>query len=137
MLESLQNIVDRVAPELSKHIMKEEIQYQEFAFRWVNCLLVREFSMEITFRIWDSYLARHNHVATTHIYVCAAMMEFLSAKLIPLNHSEFVIFLQSIDPASWTKDSIEEIFAQAYVYEGMFSRSPSHLKSASMPSLLK
>lgn len=137
MLESLQNVVDRVAPKLSQHIIQEEIQYQEFAFRWVNCLLVREFSMEITFRIWDSYLAKHNHVATTHIYVCAAILDYLQDQLIPLNHSDFVMHLQSIEPNSWSKDTIEEIFAQAYVYEGMFSRSPSHLKSASMPSLLK
>ena len=137
MLENLQNVVDRVNPELSKHIIDEDIQYQEFAFRWINCLLVREFSVSIIFRIWDNYLSHHNRIATTHVYVCAALMESMSYKLTPLNHAEFVILMQGIDPDGWKPEEIEEILAQAYVYERMFSSSPSHLRSSSMPSLIK
>jgi len=134
MLESLQKVIDRVDPALSKHISCEEIQYQEFAFRWMNCLLVREFSVPMLFRLWDTYLSHHSKIAVSHVYVCAAMMTAMSRKIIGLSHAEFVMKMQAIDPDGWTPNEMEMIIAQAYVYERMFSQSPSHLKSSSMPS---
>ena len=28
----------------------------QFAFRWMNCLLMREISVQNTIRMWDTYL---------------------------------------------------------------------------------
>lgn len=136
MLESLENVMDRVDPALSKAMKEQEIQYQEFAFRWMNCLLVREFSVPLLFRLWDSYLSNHSKISTTHVFVCAAMLTKLSPRLKGLSHADFVLEVQSIDPDSWTVNDIDEINAQAYVYERMFSHSPSHMRSASMPSFV-
>jgi hypothetical protein len=30
----------------------------QFAFRWMNCLLMREISVPNTIRMWDTYLVR-------------------------------------------------------------------------------
>ena len=30
----------------------------QFAFRWMNCLLMREISVQNTIRMWDTYLVR-------------------------------------------------------------------------------
>jgi len=30
----------------------------QFAFRWMNCLLMREISVKNTMRMWDTYLVR-------------------------------------------------------------------------------
>lgn len=135
MLENLEKVVDRVDPALGKKIHDEEIQYQEFAFRWMNCLLVREFSMGVLFRLWDLYLSNHSKIATTHVYVCAAMLETLAPKLLGLSHAEFVVELQSIDPEKWTMADMEMITAQAYVYEQTCKARPSHIRSASMPAM--
>lgn len=137
MLERLQQIIDRVDPQLSKHFQNEEMQYSEFAFRWMNCLLVREFSLPLIFRLWDSYLSSPNKIATTHVYVCAALMTTLSPRFLSLSHVELVLMIQSINPDEWTIDKLNEIIAQAYVYEKMFGHSPSHLKSPSIPELRK
>ena len=136
MLESLENVMDRVDPLLSKAMKEQEIQYQEFAFRWMNCLLVREFSVPLVFRLWDSYLSNHSKISTTHVFVCAALLTTLSPRLKGLSHADFVLEVQSIDPDSWTVKDIDEIIAQAYVYERMFSHSPSHMRSASMPAFV-
>lgn len=129
MLEKLQLIIERVDPVLHQHLIKEEIMYQEFAFRWMNCLLVREFSIPLIFRLWDNYLSSPNKISSTHVYVCAALMTHLTPKFLPLNHSELILFIQSLDPDDWKPDQIETILAQAYVYDKMFSNSPSHLKA--------
>ncbi|KAH0790851.1 TBC domain containing protein [Histomonas meleagridis] len=135
MLDQLSKVIDRVDPKLNEHLREEEIEYQEFAFRWMNCLLVREFSIPLIFRLWDSYLSNHTKISSTHVYTCAALMVALSPKIIKLQHSDFVMKIQSIDPESWTLNDMEMIIAQAYVYEKMFSHSPSHLRSSSMPVL--
>jgi hypothetical protein len=129
MLQSLSVVIERTTPELAAWIRQEEIQYQEFAFRWMNCLLVREFPAPLLFRLWDSYISNNSTIASTHVYVCAALMSSLSAKLVGLSHAEFVIKLQSIDPEGWSVEDLDMILAQAFCYENMFARSPSHLKS--------
>ncbi|KAH0790399.1 TBC domain containing protein [Histomonas meleagridis] len=137
MLESLSTVIDRVDPALSRHIRDEGIQYQEFAFRWMNCFLVREFPMELIFRLWDFYLSNHTKISTTHVYICAALMTTLSPKLCGLSHSEFIVQIQSLHKNKWTIQDLDVIIAQAYVYEKMFSRSPSHLRSSSLPNFDK
>ena len=135
MLERLEEVIQQANPELAQHISDEGLQYQEFAFRWMNCLLVREFSVAIIFRIWDNYLAHPNRIVSTHVYICAAMMTCMAYKLMPLNHAEFVILMQGITPEGWHQEEIEEILAQAYVYETKYSPA-KRMRSASTSVLV-
>ncbi|OHT09182.1 TBC domain containing protein [Tritrichomonas foetus] len=132
MMEKLQQVVARVDPELANWIEEEGIQYQEFAFRWLNCLLVREFEMPLLLRLWDSYLANSAAIANTHVYVCAAMLTKMAAvyHLKGESHAEFVIKIQQAEAAAWTTTDMDEIIAQAYVYEKMFSQAPAHFKNS-------
>ena len=34
------------------------VDYLQFAFRWMNNLLMREFPLKCVIRLWDSYLVR-------------------------------------------------------------------------------
>jgi hypothetical protein len=40
----------------------------QFAFRWMNCLLMRELSVQNTIRMWDTYLVRWQ-LTTTYPYL--------------------------------------------------------------------
>jgi hypothetical protein len=99
----------------------------------MNCLLVREFTVELVFRLWDSYLSNHLKIASTHVYVCAALLNKLAPTLTGLGHGEFITELQTLTPESWAIDDLEEVLAQSYVYEKLFADSPSHLRSSSVP----
>ena len=35
---------------------EQGVEYMQFAFRWMNCLLMREISVKCTIRMWDTYL---------------------------------------------------------------------------------
>lgn len=39
------------------HMEAEGIDFLQFAFRWVNCLLIREVPFAAALRLWDTYLA--------------------------------------------------------------------------------
>lgn len=43
---------------LSAHLEQEGVEFMQFAFRWMNCLLMREITVKNTIRMWDTYLVR-------------------------------------------------------------------------------
>lgn len=45
----------KIAP-LAAHLESENVEFMQFAFRWMNCLLMREISVQNTIRMWDTYL---------------------------------------------------------------------------------
>lgn len=44
--------------DLADHLVREGVDYVQFAFRWVNCLLQREVPLALSLRLWDTYLVR-------------------------------------------------------------------------------
>ena len=53
---------DPVAP-LAAHFEEQGVEFMQFAFRWMNCLLMREMSVTCTIRMWDTYLVSIVHTA--------------------------------------------------------------------------
>lgn len=47
----------RTAP-LAAHLKTQHVEFMQFAFRWMNCLLMRELSVRNIVRMWDTYLVR-------------------------------------------------------------------------------
>jgi hypothetical protein len=45
-----------VEEPLVAHLEREGLQFIQFAFRWVNCLLLREVPFALAVRLWDTYL---------------------------------------------------------------------------------
>jgi hypothetical protein len=48
----------RLLDPLATHMDEHGVEYMQFAFRWMNCLLMREISVKCTIRMWDTYLVR-------------------------------------------------------------------------------
>ena len=129
MISNLENVVAKVDPDLSKLFKEQGVGIDQFAFRWINCLLVREFPLSMLLRIWDLYVSQVTKIASTHVFVCAAMLDLLAPK-IKKNPSECLIFMQSLTPESWTQEELETVLAQAYVFERTLSFSPVHPRSS-------
>lgn len=55
--------------------------YIQFAFRWMNCLLMRELPQRAVVRAWDTYLAEENGFESFHVYVSAALLCHFSSAL--------------------------------------------------------
>lgn len=41
---------------LHEHLTKNNVEYLQFSFRWMNNLLMRELPLRCTIRLWDTYL---------------------------------------------------------------------------------
>ncbi len=52
----LRDLTMRIDAGLARHLEAEGVQFIQFSFRWMNCLLMREVSVRNTIRMWDTYM---------------------------------------------------------------------------------
>jgi hypothetical protein len=52
----LRDLTSRIDKSLATHMEKEGVEFIQFSFRWMNCLLMREVSVGNVVRMWDTYL---------------------------------------------------------------------------------
>ena len=55
-VKALQDLTTRIDASLAKHLESEGVEYMQFSFRWMNCLLMRELNIGSVIRMWDTYL---------------------------------------------------------------------------------
>lgn len=53
---ALHDLTARIDEPLAKHLEQESVEFIQFSFRWMNCLLMREISVRNTIRMWDTYM---------------------------------------------------------------------------------
>lgn len=57
LVSLLSRVMSRVDAALHEHLTRHSVQYLQFAFRWMNNLLIRELPLRCIVRLWDTYLA--------------------------------------------------------------------------------
>jgi len=125
---ALRDLTARIDSKLSKHLEAEGVEFIQFSFRWMNCLLMREISVHNVIRMWDTYLAEEQGFSEFHLYVCAAFLVKWSAKLVNVDFQEIMMFLQSLPTKDWTEKDIELLLSEAFIWQSLFKGSSAHLK---------
>ncbi|ROV96450.1 hypothetical protein VSDG_05390 [Cytospora chrysosperma] len=127
-VRALQDLTARIDAGLARHFEKEHVEFIQFSFRWMNCLLMREISVKNTIRMWDTYMAEENGFSEFHLYVCAAFLVKWSDKLVKMDFQEIMMFLQSLPTRDWTEKDIELLLSEAYIWQSLFKGSAAHLR---------
>lgn len=125
----LSELVGRVDAPLRRHLEDEGLDFLQFAFRWMNCLLMRELPFPLIVRVWDTYLSEPDGFALFHVYVCAALLVSFSKELQKMDFQDLVMFLQRLPTDRWTNRDIDVVLSQAYLWRAIFGASPSHLQN--------
>lgn len=55
-VKALRDLTKRIDAGLAKHLESEGVEFMQFSFRWMNCLLMREMNIKSTIRMWDTYM---------------------------------------------------------------------------------
>ena len=125
-INKIQDITKKIDPELNKHFLKEDIKYTHFSFRWVYCLLVREFPLRVGMRLFDSYISDDRGFDILHIYICAAIILKWSKKIKKMKFNELMMFLQNIPTKEWVEADIDMLVAEAHVFRLLYEDSKGH-----------
>lgn len=130
MIAKLKEIVRRIDETLYRHLEKEGLDFLQFSFRWMNCLLLREFPLHCVVRLWDTYIAEPSEgFSTFHVYVCAVFLIYWSPQLKQMDFQQLMLFMQKLPTGKWRTQEIETLLAEAYVLKSLFHASPKHLST--------
>ncbi|DBA00215.1 TPA: hypothetical protein N0F65_007840 [Lagenidium giganteum] len=128
MVQRMEELVHRLDTALVQHIVEQEgVQFVQFAFRWMNCLLMREVPLNAIIRLWDTYLCEDNGFESFHVYVCAAILMLFGEQLKSMEFQDLVLFLQNLPTKDWVEDEIDPLLSRAYILQTYFADAPSHL----------
>jgi hypothetical protein len=101
---------------LYQHLAALEVDFLHFGFRWLVCLLVREFPLTGVITIWDDFFTQ-SLLPDPGIWCCylgASLLDSLSAELLKLTSFEAVIiFLQKSPSSSYDGPRISQLLARA------------------------
>jgi len=127
MVQRLTEIVRRVDETLFRHLEQQGLDFLQFSFRWMNCLLLREFPLPCVVRLWDTYIAEPEGFSNFHVYVCAVFLIYWSPQLKQMDFQQLMLFMQKLPTGKWRKREIETLLAEAFVLKSLFHQAPSHL----------
>ena len=67
------------------------------SFKWVSTLLIREFPLNLTFRLFDTLISDDDGFSFFLSYICATLFLKWSGKLKKLEFMELMMFLQDLN----------------------------------------
>ena len=128
-VSELKTLISKIDSDLIRHFDSEGIEFVQFAFRWINCLLMRELPMQLIVRMWDTYLSEQPlGFNTFHTYVCAAFLIRFSKELKLKDFQEILLFLQNPPTSSWKEKDVELMLSEAYIWQTLYKNAAAHLK---------
>ncbi|XP_049627719.1 LOW QUALITY PROTEIN: TBC1 domain family member 22A [Suncus etruscus] len=128
-VQMLEELVSRIDEPLHHHLDQHEVRYLQFAFRWMNNLLMRELPLRCTVRLWDTYQSEPEGFSHFHLYVCAAfLLRWRREILGERDFQELLLFLQNLPTAQWGDADVSLLLADAYRLQFAFADAPNHYK---------
>ncbi|GAA5934461.1 uncharacterized protein JCM15063_004583 [Sporobolomyces koalae] len=120
-VKKMESLCNRVDARLAKHLQAEGVEFIQFAFRWMNCLLMRELSVKNIVRMWDTYLAEGGDAFSEfHLYVCLSFLVKWSEQLRTMDFQSIIMFLQSLPTRDWKDSNTELLLSEAFMWSRTF-----------------
>jgi hypothetical protein len=122
---NLRELTGRIDSGLVQHLDLENVEFIQFSFRWMNCLLMREMSVQCTTRMWDTYMAEGPlGFPEFHLYVCTAFLVRWAKELKELDFQGIMMFIQALPTQNWGDKEIEVLLSEAFLWKSLWSHSP-------------
>jgi TBC1 domain family member 2 len=124
----LKGVIRRDDPSLAKHFDSQNVLFEQFAFRWINCFLLREFSLSLATRLFDTFIAEGDQFGIFNVYVSSALLRSYSDSLQKMEFQDMLTFLQNLPTRSrWKEENVTELLAKAFQLKCLYDSSRSHL----------
>ena len=125
----VQELVGRVEAPTAAHLEKEGVEFMQFAFRWANCLLLRELPFKLGQRLWDTYLSEGAALKEFLVYVLSSFLLSWAPQLRSMEFQDLIMFLQRVPTSEWTESDVELVLSRAFMWRASFQGATSHFAS--------
>ncbi|KGG51024.1 hypothetical protein DI09_47p20 [Mitosporidium daphniae] len=127
-ISKLEDLMARIDPFLLSHLKEQGVELNQFAFRWINCLLIRELPFRLVIRLWDTCFAEgEDGFLNFYTYITASFFMTWSNK-------DILLLLQNLPTGNWTDEQISVLCSEAFILMELFSKTKGHIKCQSAPS---
>jgi hypothetical protein len=123
-MSMLDQILERIQPKLHKHLKDSHVELVQFAYRWINCLLLREVSLKLAVRVWDTCLSEGGFCEYFVFFLASILVSFSQEMLGRHDFQELLIFLQNLPTQSWDTRSISMLCSEAHVWRSINKTQP-------------
>ncbi|CAJ1031727.1 putative Rab-GTPase-TBC domain containing protein [Leishmania utingensis] len=133
MMRHLAAVVQAADPPLYHCLVNVlQLQFEQFSFRWMNCLLMRELTETQSLRLLDAYLSDEaRRWSVTHVYVCAALLLRWGPQLMAFSEDYIsaLRFLQAPPTEQLSLRDIQDVLSEAFVLQNLYEASLTRLSS--------
>jgi len=132
-MNKIKGIIKKIDLDLFNHLSNvdpSQYIFKVFSLRWLFSLLIREFSMRVAVRLFDTYMSDEQGFSVLHLYVCASILLKWSIKLQKMNLDNIMLFLQDLPTKQWSEQDLDVIIAEAYVFKSLYEDSTGHFATA-------
>jgi hypothetical protein len=123
MVQQLHRVMLAVNAPVVAHLDAMNICFAEFAFRWMNCFLLRELTPRQATRLWDTYICEGHDFAQFHVFVCAAVLQRVADAVQASDDFAVVMGLLQAPPIdALSEREVGELCAAAFVLQQQYGR---------------
>ena len=119
-LAKLNALLSRADPKLYSFLVDSEIDLFHFCFRWIFCLLLREFSLQLAIRILDYYLSEEEKPDDLCVFFCLVLLMKFSSQITRMDRDEAIVFLQKLPTDDWGEQDMEMLVAEGITMKNVF-----------------
>eukprot|EP01057_Protomagalhaensia_wolfi_P000948 Protomagalhaensia_wolfi_Nauph_80__947@NODE_1547_length_1475_cov_42_205432_g1201_i0_p1_GENE_NODE_1547_length_1475_cov_42_205432_g1201_i0NODE_1547_length_1475_cov_42_205432_g1201_i0_p1_ORF_typecomplete_len249_score26_64RabGAPTBC/PF00566_18/2_7e39_NODE_1547_length_1475_cov_42_205432_g1201_i024770 len=128
-LKVIRTVITRIKPTVIEHFDSIGLDISQFGFRWMNCLMAREFDTMCLIQLWDTYVSEGaKNLRRFMVFLGAAYLMRLSTSLMKLNFQDAMLFIQSPPSIDWKSREIEMLVAEVFILKSLFEGSPKQLE---------
>ena len=119
-VQKMERLIEITDPALVHHLQAMDITFLQFAFRWMMCFLLREFTVSQAINIWDTYVSERDF-SKFHVYVCAALLRKWSKELIQItDFVELIKFLQCPPTQVMNENDLRLVCSEAELLKQLY-----------------
>lgn len=100
---------------LHAYLKKIGLETHMFAFRWFNCLFIREFKLSSLLKVLDTIFSADNTINYL-IYLGVGLLLKFKSVLLENDFSSNILFLQNLHEREWEEGEIEMLLASVNMY---------------------
>jgi hypothetical protein len=120
LLQKFRNLVEKCDKELLTILEQNEMEIFHFGFRWIYCLLLREFPFFLSTKLMDYYLVQDINPGILAVYFSTALLLKYSFRIKAMKREDIIMFLQSLPTSHWGEQDIRLLVSEAMTLKDIF-----------------
>ena len=98
------------------------VRYYDICFQWFLCLLQRQFSPHLKFRLLDFFFTDKENINEWLVYISASFLMKFSNRLKELNaYDKILMFFTSLKTDDWGELDVGMLIAEAHIYKNSYN----------------